>query len=79
MIRKLRLFLLMMMISGFAAAQPGSLSGDLQTNVNIFQRDSAIGAYNTPLYDNYFTGIESWLNVNYSISGFTAGIRLDAF
>ena len=79
MTRKLRLFLLMLIISSVAAAQPGSLSGDLQTNVNIFQRDSAIGAYNTPLYDNYFTGIESWLNVNYSISGFTAGIRLDAF
>ncbi|HUM46791.1 MAG TPA: DUF6029 family protein [Chitinophagales bacterium] len=79
MLRRLVLLSTAMMFCNIAFAQPGNLSGDLQSNVNVFQRDSAIGAYNTPLYDNYFTGIESWLNVNYSINGFNAGIRLDAF
>jgi hypothetical protein len=67
------------LIPSFLFSQTGTLSGDLQTNVNVFQRDSAIGAYNTPLYDNYFTGIESWLNVNYSILGFNAGLRVDVY
>ncbi|MEO6167446.1 MAG: DUF6029 family protein [Chitinophagales bacterium] len=79
MLQRLYFLTSALMLCSLAFAQPGSLSGDLQTNVNIFQRDSAIGAYNTPLYDNYFTGIESWLNVNYSIAGFNAGIRLDGF
>lgn len=79
MIRKLFLLIPALFTAICSFAQQGSLSGDLQTNVNIFQRDSAIGAYNTPLYDNYFTGIESWLTMNYSISGFNAGIRLDGF
>jgi len=60
-------------------AQAGTLSGDLQTDLKIFQRDSAIGAVNTPQYDNFFTGLESWLQVNYSIFGFNASIRLDVF
>jgi len=60
-------------------AQAGTLSGDLQTDLKVFQRDSAIGAVNTPQYDNFFTGLESWLQVNYSIFGFNASIRLDVF
>jgi hypothetical protein len=60
-------------------AQPGTLSGDLQTDLKVFQRDSAIGAANTPQYDNFFTGLESWLQVNYSLFGFNASIRLDVF
>ena len=60
-------------------AQTGTLSGDLQTDLRVFQRDSSIGAINTPQYDNYFTGLESWLQVNYSIYGFNASLRLDVF
>lgn len=60
-------------------SQSGTLSGDLQTDLRVFQRDSAIGALNTPQYDNFFTGLESWLQVNYSILGFNASVRLDVF
>src|SRR4030095_1192312 len=79
MLKQLPALILFSSFTLTAFCQPGTLSGDLQSNVNVFQRDSSIGAYNTPLYDNYFTGIESWLNVNYSIAGFNAGIRLDAY
>ena len=79
MLKQIYVLVLSLPLSLYTYAQSGTLSGDLQTNVNIFQRDSSIGAYNTPLYDNYFTGIESWLNVNYSIAGFTAGVRVDAY
>src|SRR4051812_13692364 len=71
--------LLFLSIHQNVSAQAGTLSGDLQTDLKVFQRDSAIGAYNTPQYDNYFTGLESWLQVNYSIYGFNASIRLDVF
>jgi len=77
--RKLFVLTVSLLVSSHSFSQTGNLSGDLQTNVNLFQRDSSIGAFNTPLYDNYFTGIESWLNVNYNIAGFTAGIRIDGY
>lgn len=72
-------FLLFISYHHKAVAQAGTLSGDLQTDLKVFQRDSAIGAINTPQYDNYFTGLESWLQVNYSIFGFNASVRLDVF
>jgi len=73
------LFLLFISIHQNARAQAGTLSGDFQGDLQVFQRDSAIGAINTPQYDNYFTGLASWLMVNYSIYGFNASIRFDAF
>ncbi|MBP6185247.1 MAG: hypothetical protein KA479_09925, partial [Saprospiraceae bacterium] len=48
----------------------GRLSGSFQANVNFFQRDSAIGAANTPGYDRQLLGNESWLNLDYSNWGF---------
>lgn len=48
------------------------------TNVNFFQRDSAINAANNPLYDNYLSGGESWLSLRYNYKGFTATVRADA-
>jgi len=57
----------------------GTLSGDLQANVNFFHRDSSIQADNLPLYDDYLSGGESWLTLRYNTKGFTAFVRLDAF
>lgn len=57
----------------------GRLSGSFQTNVNFFQRDSAIGAANTPGYDRQLIGNESWLNLDYTNWGFDIGLRLDLF
>lgn len=57
----------------------GHLSGDLMANVNFFQRDTAIGAANNPLYDNYLSGGEAWLGLRYSHKGFIATLRMDAF
>ena len=63
-------------VNGFAQ---GHLSGDLMMNVNFFQRDSTIKASDNPLYDNYLSGGESWLNLRYSYKGFDAFVRADAF
>lgn len=57
----------------------GTLSGDLQANVNFFNRDSTIEADNLPLYDDYLSGGESWLTLRYNTRGFTAFVRLDGF
>lgn len=61
------------------AQNGGYLSGDLMTNVNFFNRDAEINAANNPLYDNYLSGGESWLNLRYYNNGFTATLRGDAF
>lgn len=57
----------------------GHFSGALQANGNFFQRDTTIGAANTPQYDNLKTGGEAWLNLNYSISGYDFGLRFDMY
>jgi len=57
----------------------GTLSGDLQMNYNFFQRDTNIKAANNPLYDNYLSGGESWLNLRYQTNGFTFFLRGDGF
>ena len=61
------------------AGAQGTLSGDLQATANFFNRDSTINADRTPLYDNYLSGGEAWLTFRYSLKGFTAFARLDAF
>ncbi|MBN4065822.1 hypothetical protein JYT51_00650 [Candidatus Amoebophilus asiaticus] len=55
------------------------VSGDLMLNANFFQRDTSIGAANNALYDNYLSGGESWLTLNYRTMGFDAMVRYDAF
>ncbi|RYD51950.1 MAG: hypothetical protein EOP52_07130 [Sphingobacteriales bacterium] len=57
----------------------GTLSGDLQTNVNFFNRDTTIAASGTPQYDNQRTGSESWLSLRYSQEDFSAFLRIDGF
>ncbi len=61
------------------AQQGGSFSGSFQSNTNFFMRDSAVGAINTPQYDNQLSGSEAWLNLDYTGYGFDIGMRLDLF
>src|ERR1700749_3798176 len=61
------------------AQDQGVFSGDLMMNLNVFQRDSNIKASGNPLYDNYLSGSEGWLDLRYSIKGFTFFVRADAF
>lgn len=77
---KTRLLFLLLSLSITAIAQDkGSFSGALQTNINYFIKDAAIGAVNIPQYDEGLVGVDTWLNLNYSIKGYNAGIRLDYF
>lgn len=57
----------------------GTFFGQLQANGNFFQRDSLIGASNTPQYDHLKTGGEAWLNLNYGISGYGFKLRFDMY
>ena len=68
-----------MMVYGLHAQERGSFSGGFETNGNLFLRDSAIGAYNTPQYNKELYGGEAWLNLNYLYQGFDLGMRFDMF
>jgi hypothetical protein len=57
----------------------GRFGGSLQSNANFFQRDPKIGAAGTPQYDHQLFGAETWLNLNYSKSGYDLGLRFDLF
>jgi len=61
------------------AQEKGVFSGGFESNNNIFLRDSAINAINTPQYDRQIYGGESWLSLNYAIQGYTFGVRFDMF
>ena len=63
----------------FKSYSQSGFSGDLMVNSNYYQRDSAIGATNTPLYDNLLFGGEGWLSLNYSNWGYDFGVRFDLF
>jgi len=74
----LPLFLLILPIA-ISAQDRGDFSGALQTNVNFFIKDASIGAINIPQYDKGLIGVDTWLNLNYSLKGYNAGVRLDFF
>ncbi len=59
--------------------EKGVFSGAFETNANVFLRDSAINAINTPQYDRQFFGGEAWFNLNYSMQDFKIGVRFDMF
>jgi hypothetical protein len=61
------------------ASAQGNLSGDFMMNYNFFMRDTSIRAGNNPLYDNYLSGGEGWLNLRYAYKGFTGIVRFDGF
>lgn len=56
-----------------------SFSGDLQLESDFYQRDSAIGAANSPLYDNLLSSTTAWLSLNASYKGFDVGLRFDVY
>lgn len=74
----LSLFLIISLTQVYAQ-DTGRLSGGFQSTGNLFLRDSLIGADNIAQYDNEFLGAEAWLDLQYSISGFKAGVRFDLF
>lgn len=57
----------------------GTFSGDFMMNLNFFQRDSSIKASGNPLYDNYLSGNEGWLDLRYNYDGWTFFVRADGF
>lgn len=61
------------------AQEGATLRGSLEANGNFFQRDSLIGATNTPQYDNELFGADVWMNLSYSYKGFDVGLRFDMF
>lgn len=73
------LYAIPLLMSCFANAQQGNLSGDLMMNVNFFRRDTSIKAAGNQLYDNLLSGGEGWLGLRYSGYGFTGTVRFDAF
>lgn len=75
----LSLIFILSVVNGIIAQQGATISGALQTNANVFLRDTNINAYLQPQYNHQFFGGESWMNINYSYQGLTAGIRYDMF
>ncbi len=69
----------MLAIGSFAAQAQGTLSGNLTSNVNFYNRDSSINAMGNPLYNNLMSGGETWMSLRYNNNGFTATLRADAF
>lgn len=76
--KKTAILFLTLCITAKAFSQ-GTLSGDLMMNLNFYQRDTNIKASGNPLYDNYLSGGESWLNLRYATNGFTFFVRGDGF
>jgi uncharacterized protein DUF6029 len=76
--KKSAILFLLLFISGRILAQ-GTFSGDLMMNLNFFQRDTNIKASGNPLYDNYLSGSEGWLDMRYNVKGYTFFVRADAF
>jgi len=74
-------FLVMIFIFGndVFAQNTGTLSGGLESRVNFYMRDSAIGADKIPQYDNLLYGAESWLNLQYNYDSWEMGLRFDMF
>jgi hypothetical protein len=69
----------MLLVIPLSLLGQGRLSGDFMMQNNFYDRDSVRGAANTPHYDNYLSGTDAWLNLNYSVEGFDFKVRFDAF
>ena len=76
--RRIHLLLILLFTTISAFAQ-GTFSGDLMMNANFFQSDPKIHASGNPLYDNYLSGSEGWLDLRYNVKGFTFFARVDGF
>ncbi len=63
------------------AQDKGVFSGNLQSNFNVFLKDSLIGAVEgaSPQYGKQISSSESWLFLNYDIKGWHFAARYDLF
>lgn len=63
------------------AQDKGVFSGNLQSNFNVFLKDSLIGAVEgaSPQYGKQISSAESWLYLNYDIKGWHFAARYDLF
>ncbi len=80
-IRTEGLFFLLFMLCflGGSAQDEARINGNLELNANFFQRDTLIGATNTPQYDHQLFGGDSWLQLTYNYKGFEVGGRFDFY
>ena len=76
---KFSLLTVLVCSTAIAVYAQGNLSGSLEASGNFYQRDSTIGASNTPQYDNQLSGADAWLNLSYRNWGFDIGVRFDLF
>lgn len=77
----IKILIVVCVSTSLTAFSQGSISGSLESNLNVFLRDSVIGAENTPQYDNELTGVEARMTLNYANFdwGLTAGVRFDLY
>ena len=73
------LFFLFPLVIAAQSGSKGQFSGSFDINGNQFLEDSLIGATGTPQYDANAFGFDSWLSMNYRISGYEFGVRLEGF
>ena len=73
------LFSFLFLCLNLSGQEGARLSGNLELNANFFNRDTLIGASNTPQYDHQLFGTESWLQLTYNYKGFELGGRLDFY
>jgi len=69
------------LLSSATAQDQGVFSGNLQSNFNVFLKDSLIGAVEgaSPQYGKQISSSESWLFLNYDIKGWHFAARYDLF
>ena len=77
-----KFFILIGLIYGLGVhaqtSDKGQFSGNLITNYQKYIRDDKIGA-NTKVYLEGSNSLETWLNMNYRINGYTFTVRYDGF
>lgn len=61
------------------AQDTGRFSGDVNLNLNFYERDTLINASDNNLYDNLKSGGESWMSLNYSRGTIDLGLRFDLY
>lgn len=81
-VKKYLVFLFFTGVISEAQAQlPGKISGNFQSNFNVFLRDSVIGATEevSPQYGSDKSSAEAWLFLNYELKDFSISARYDLF
>lgn len=79
LVRSILIISLLVSSLGIYAQDQGSFTGGFQSSSNFFMRDSLIGAFDIPQYDNELFGTQAWLDLGYTRNGFDIGMRFDMF